>query len=78
MCPLDFIYNARLQICHLFRTGTEAPTQNYGEAYSYCQQYGENAHLLVLETEEEEQFLVGNFIQPNGEFILHMHTGCFL
>ena len=71
MCPADFTYNAKLKTCHLFTTGIDAPTQSHGEAYSYCQQYGENVHLVAVETEQEQQYLFDNFIHPNSECMLH-------
>ena len=52
-----FVFTYIRNSYYMFSTGKDTPTQDYFDAYRFCQQYGESLHFEANEPETEENIL---------------------
>ena len=66
-CPPDFTFSPQTGTCHLLRD----ELLNYWAAASFCQSFGSDVHLVALETQEEETYIVDEIVTSTFINIVH-------
>ena len=63
-CPEGWTYQGRS--CYIIKNKAEVYSVNYDAAYAYCYGFGPTVHLVAIESEEEQHFLVDELLVDRG------------